>query len=114
MCAVINHLARPRDSTRFQVINSHAVPAFDTVIHVHPKPAEFGQTSLGNVIVRKRRHEMRILAVIRKRHRHIRLASPESRLEFMSLRKPEMSGSRQPEHNLTESNNLRHYYNVNQ
>ena len=85
MRTVVNHLARTRNCTFFDIVDADPVTALDAEFNTYSKSAKFRETCLGNVVSRKCRHEVRILAIICERHRDICLSTAESCLIFMSL-----------------------------
>lgn len=108
MGAVVDHLARARHGSRFEEVDAEAFASVDDVVDAHAVTAQLAHAGLGDVVARQPRDEVDPLAVVGQRDGHVGFAAAESRVERAGLRKSEMIGCRQTQHDLSECYNFTH------
>ncbi len=81
VCTVIDDLARPLIGTCFEEIDADPVARAANTADIDAEAADLSNAGLGDIVVRERRHELGVKAVVGECYRDVGFAAAECRFE---------------------------------
>ncbi len=108
MCPVINHLGRSHGRTALQIIYAETFPASGDMLCAHAILPQGSHRTLPDLVVRHCRHVFHFMPIVCQGYSHVCLSAAIIYVKFICLYKLLKIGGRQPQHDLTHGNYLRH------